>query len=226
MSRAMVRLTLIVAAALALTVVPAVIHGRYTNRWGPSADQVSAARQLERCPKIAGDWETRGKGVEFAPKVVRELQLSGYFGRTYVNRSDGETVSVVVMVGLPGALSRHPPEICYGARANQRIGEPVEVEISDGDQVQHRLRMLRFREPGPIGDEFTVCYGFTVDGRWDSPAYPRVRYGGKPLLYKMQVLFSGVGPDGSVPEPIEDFLTQFLPVVRDHVIRGSAPDGG
>jgi hypothetical protein len=211
------------SALLVVTVVPALMSGAITNRWGPSEDLQLATARLDACPKLVGDWK-QVSDLEMTPSAVRELRVAGYLRGEYLNQKTGKQLYVLLLVGMPGALSRHPPELCYAGQ-NARIGAPANVTVTSADQRQHTFRLLKYRQYGSVGDEFSVCYGFSSDGAWSSPEYPRIEFGGKSILYKMQVRCEGALPEGGgVPDEVAEFLGLFLPILSGKVIQ-SGPTG-
>lgn len=212
-----------VAALVALTAAPAVVHGVWSRRWRDPADITAAAQSVEEFPHQFGDWKQHGDEEKMPEEAVRELQCAGYFNRHYVNQKLGRDVTVMLMVGPSGPLIRHPPEICYGSRANTLLQDPVDVKLATSDARNHVFRFLRYKNSGAVSGEFSVCYGWTADGTWDVPDYPRIRYGGAPLLYKVQVLTTDAVPkDGSLPVATAQFLNEFLPLLRDR-LRSTSP---
>ena len=212
------KLTLVamVAVTIALTAAPAVVHGVWSRRWRDPADISTAAHSVEEFPRQFGDWKQHGDEEKMPEEAVRELQCAGYFNRHYVNQKLGRDVTVMLMVGPSGPLIRHPPEICYGNRANKLLHTPVDIKFATPDARTHTFRFLRYMNPGAASGEFSVCYGWTANGMWEVPEYPRFRYGGAPLLYKVQVLTSDAVPaDGTLPVATSQFLNEFLPLLRD-----------
>jgi hypothetical protein len=202
-----------------LTSVPAIVQGVLTRRWSGKADISGAATRLVEFPTKFGDWQQQGDEEKVPEEALRELQCAGCFNRHYVNQRLGRDVTVIVMVGPAGPLIRHPPEICYGNRANELLAKPVDIELTTADSVQHRLRVLRYANPRAVSGEFSVCYGWSEKGAWNVPAYPRIEYGGAPTLYKMQVLTTDSVPkDGGLPTATARFLDDFLPLLRDQVL--------
>src|SRR6186713_932973 len=103
------RLVVALAAAGALTIVPALIEGHYVNRWGTPPDLSGAADKVEHLPKRFGDW-TFTKDLDPLHEVaIRELAVAGYVSRSYTRQKDSANVSVLLMVGQSGPLIRHPP---------------------------------------------------------------------------------------------------------------------
>jgi hypothetical protein len=202
-----------------LTAIPAVVQGVLTRRWHGAADLSGASKRLVDFPTQFGDWQQQGEEEKVPEEALRELQCAGCFNRHYVNQRLGRDVTVIVMVGPAGPLIRHPPEICYGNRANELLAKPIDAELTTPDKVQHRLRLLRYANPRAVSGEFSVCYGWSENGAWDIPAYPRVTYGAAPMLFKMQVLTTdAIGKDGELPPATAQFLNDFLPLLRDRVL--------
>jgi hypothetical protein len=210
-----------VVATVLLTAVPAVVHGLWSRRWRNPADIATAAQAVEAFPTQIGDWKQHGDEEKMPEEAIRELRCAGYIDRHYVNQKLGRDVTVLLMVGPSGPLVRHPPEICYGNRANQLLQDPVDVKVASSDAQNHTFRFLRYKNEGAASGEFSVCYGWSADGTWDVPEYPRLRFGGEPLLYKLQVLTTDPVPhDGSLPVATAQFLNEFLPILRDRVQTG------
>jgi len=209
-----VRTAALGAVLLAITIVPAVIHGRIMNRWGLPPNLHSAAARVQNFPEKVGDWK-RLADEELDQTVVEELKCAGYVSRRYVNEKTGKDVSVLLLTGPPGPLVRHPPEICYGNRANRLLKGPSLYSLVDGNGATDEFRVLRYRAPGSTGAEFSICYAWSDGGKWSVPNYPRTAFGGEPLLYKLQVLSTdALEGDEQFPASAEDFLTAFVKAAR------------
>jgi hypothetical protein len=218
-SRGRVTVAVMLVGLVLLTAVPAIVQGVLTRRWHGAADLSGGAKRLVDFPTQFGDWQQQGEEEKVPEDAIRELQCAGCFNRHYVNQRLGRDVTVIVMVGPAGPLIRHPPEICYGNRANKLLAKPVDVELTTSDKVAHKLRLLRYANPRAMSGEFSVCYGWSESGAWDVPAYPRVEYGAAPMLFKMQVLSTDAMPkDGGLPSATAQFLNEFLPLLRDRVL--------
>jgi hypothetical protein len=206
------------AAAVVLTAAPAVVHGVWSRRWADPADMAAAAKNVEDFPRQFGEWKQRGDDETMPEEALRELECKGYIDRHYVSQKLGREVTVLLMVGAAGPLVRHPPEICYGNQANKLVQDPRDVTLTTPDSNNHTFRFLRYKNAGAASGEFSVCYGWSADGSWEVPAYPRVRFGAAPLLYKIQVLTNDAVPeDGGLPVATSQFLNEFLPLLRDRL---------
>lgn len=198
-----------VLAIVALTALPAWWHGRVLNRWGAPPNLEAAGERLHEFPRQLGDWICAEDEPPLSEPVCRELGLSSHFHRRYTHQVTGEQVEVLLMVGPPGRLVRHPPEICYGSRANEQLGEGQPLEITE-EPAAHQFQELYFRQrKQPAPEEFAVAYGFASNaGVWSTPASPRMAFGAEPLLYKLQVL--GDLPVEGEPDQVQVFLEELV----------------
>jgi len=200
-------------AVAALTIGPAYLHGHFTNRWDRPADLLLAAEHLDRFPTAFGNWQRLSDNEPLSEEISYELGLAGEFGRNYVDRNTGEAVGLVLMVGQPGRLVRHPPEICYGNRDNERVGDIRTLTFTDGES-EHEFSLVEYRrELGGVREYFVVAYGFSdVHQVWKSPSLPRLAYGGKPILYKMQAISMPHAIDDreTIEQELEIFLKAFV----------------
>ena len=205
-----------------LTIVPALVHGHYANRWQtpPQASQVAA--RLQQFPTIIGDWELWQEGDPLSTAVERELGLLGYLTRQYRHRESGDVVSLLLLVGQPGPLIRHPPDVCYTSRANEPVGDPTTLLVEgEHGAAASRWRVLNYRRRNPMLSTFRVAYAHTTDGVWDTPEWPRLAYGAAPLLYKAQILYAP--PTSSLPDNaaqiIAAFARTYSRAFRQHLIQ-------
>lgn len=208
------RIAVLVLLPLCLTIVPAILHGTLSNRWGPSFDLQNAVRFVESFPRQFGDWTMIEEQNALTDEVIRELQIAGYFQRTFLKQSTGTQVQVLLMAGTPGPLVRHPPDICYASRANDALGEPEVLEV-DANSIANQFRVLKYRVRG-TGDTFAVSYAWSDGGPWQVPSYPRMKFGGSRLLYKMQIVSNGTD---SGREDTRQFLNDFLPAFQSGAMR-------
>ncbi len=209
------RVITMVIVLLVLTAVPAVIHGHIMNRWGVPADLQTGALRVRDFPQQIGDWRRVSDEV-LDQTVVEELKCAAYVNRRYVNEKTGKDVSVLLFVGSPGPLVRHPPEICYGNRANKLVRGPESFVLPSVEGTQCAFRVLRYQPPGNARGEFSICYAWGDGQSWNVPDYPRSAFGGYPRLYKLQVLSADtLEKDEKLPKSAAEFLTAFLQMARD-----------
>ena len=198
-----------------LTIIPAFVNGKYSNRWTEPADLSDAALRLQGFPRVIGDWELSAEGEVLNERAEHELGLASYLSRDYKNRLTDDVVALLLMVGRPGPLVRHPPTICYANRANTPLGNPLKLffEQTNPESV---FEELRFRRESRQVDPFRVIFSHTADGVWDVPDWPRIVYGNEPALYKVRILFSESASttSASADEAVRDFVENFVVVFQ------------
>lgn len=206
-------LALIVVGLIGISAVVGVVHGRLTNRWGPQPDMLDAARRLESMPLDIEGWKATDH--ELDERVREMLQCKGHLNRVYENVKTGQRVSVVVLLGPAGPISVHTPEICYSSRDYSITSDRTNHQVDE----QQDLWDLRLKSNRAGAATLRVLYGWTNDGNWHANDNPRFEYGGRPLLYKIQL--AGPEPVGET-DACQDFLKAFLPVLRKHLLSPGA----
>src|SRR5689334_3843754 len=182
------KILMAVAAAVALTIGPALIEGYYVNRWGTPPDLAGASDQIEKFPREFGKWKFVEAGDSLSEDICRELGIAGYISRTYSNQQTGALVRVLLMVGQSGPLLRHPPYICYASLANEQIGDMTKMQASTTSPAGE-FNLLQYKRAHSVtNDRFLVAYGLATDAIWKVPALPRIEFGAAPTLYKVQLL--------------------------------------
>jgi hypothetical protein len=204
---------MLIAAVFAFTVPAAWFHGQVMLRWGDPFDLPRHQAALQRIPTALGDWRLVADGKPVSALVEKQLELRGYTHRIYEQPTTRQRITLLLMLGPAGPLVRHPPEICYESREHKLLAS--NALTIDAQGRRYRLRLLSYRPESLVESEFLVAYGFGADGRWDVPDSPRATYGGKPLLYKLQVL-TAAGTDESETNSarLVDFLQQLLPTLN------------
>ena len=89
---------------------------------------------------------------------------------------------------------------------------------------QHQFFADNFISPKVSAQRLQVCYSWRQTDRWLVPTIPRVTFGGRPFLYKIQVAayYSDDG-SGAAETPCRAFLKQFLPALEKTVFKQHAP---
>jgi hypothetical protein len=205
----------------ALTVLSGVLQGNMRNRWGPSADVLSAANKLVEIPSQFADWRLQSSG-ELDESASKMLECAACIVRNYENRATGDVVSVTLLLGPPGPISVHTPEICFGSRNFKSMGKRQLTSIRRADGSDDELWMLDYKANNLRGDLLRICYAWTVGDRWSATKDPRFQFAAQPYLYKIQLsahLLPGVITESQ--DPCHKFLQDFLPVARKYLIEPS-----
>lgn len=212
MRAARIQPLLLVTAALAMTLASGFIHGDYTGRWRRSADIEKRAEAIERFSQSVGDWQ-RVAASDVTEEVRRELQLSGARMLQYRHRYTAQTIHLAVLMGPPGPLSAHTPEICYSVEAYAQLGDAKVVTVTSADGSQHHVWKVSFAHESS-SEQLDVFYTWNASDGWQAPTNPRMAFGSSPYLYKVQVAAPRVASISSETSP-DAFLAEFLEVLDE-----------
>jgi hypothetical protein len=199
-----------------LTAITGYTYGRLSQRWGPSVDMLAAGDHLQTMPMQIGDWQVLDE-LTMSDAAIELLECAGYTTRRYQHQQTGDTTTISLIVGPSGPIAVHTPEICYSSRAHTLEEKATVATIGNGDETSQSendlggspqtLWKTTFRSNDLLGDRLRVYYGWSLGTTWEASKNPRYKFGGKPLLYKLQI----AGPliDAGVKEdrdPSIDFL--------------------
>lgn len=210
----------LVVLGVGLTLADGVIHGRLTFRWvGTPSERLRAAELLQELPDRCGDWEVE-QSLPLSDYAVNILQCESHINRIYVNRLTQQRVQVAVILGPFGPTSTHTPDICYTSRDYRIVRQRQRVSVPIEQSPDSQLWVITLRSDQLNQDTQRVYYGWSDGGPWEAPGEPRVHFGGRPYLYKLQVaaaldeVAEGNGPDAS-----QVFLESFLPQLNIYLVR-------
>lgn len=199
---------------LGLTLFSGVLQGRLSNRWGIKPDMAAAAKQLKVTPTRFGDWELT-QAITLDAEIAKMLESAAYLGGIYRNKVSGESINMFVLLGPPGPVSVHTPDICYSSRDFAIIREREQVAVRDATGANAELWALTLRGNDLDANLLRVYYGWNDGGGWTAPDNPRFDYAGRPLLYKIQVAGNAAGEAAAKPDDLgQRFLRDFLPVLQ------------
>jgi len=204
------------------TIAAGVVHGRMTNSWKLSPTSGIAGKRLKAVlPEDFGNWRFE-RQTEFAPDVLKILENPVCFSRTYRHAQTGDAVTVAVIVGQPGPVSVHTPEICYSSRDYTIAGDRTKYEIVAADGHTHTFWKLALNANKNEAMPLEVIYGWTTGTQWEATERPRYAFGGLSHLYKLQL--AAAVPDGRSNtdfDPLQDFLTGFLSQLQPKLVESS-----
>ena len=186
----------------------------------------AAAEDLQNVPKTFGGpqsdrWQLI-KTETLPDDEVEMLECTGYINRCYENRRTGEIVNVFVVIGPQGPIAAHTPEICFSSQNYTSRDTHQRTIIPTAEEQDDELWALTFKTKTVREDLLRVYYGWTTNGRWCASDNPRFAFVGSPYLYKIQL--ASEMPAGSnlrITDTCRDFLKDFLPVLRKHLITSS-----
>lgn len=204
------RLAVATAVVVAITVASGILHGRQTHRWGPPGDLARAAKDLQTFPRTVGAWETTAE-EDLDEVTLQVLDNPGYLVRSYENKLTGETVKLAILVGIPGPIAVHSPEICYASTAYNLADESEAVTLNAKEDDQASTFWKLALEPRRLSDPpLVVYYAWSTGDRWEAAQNPRFTYGNKRYLYKLQLAAVQPPPGGREEDPGQRFLLDLL----------------
>ena len=210
----MLRIVAPLFAGLAV-MATAAVHGRWTERWSPEADLGPRVERLKNVPADLGDWH--GTDEELDPEQQRGAGLAGYVLRRYENRSTGEAVTMMLVVGRPGSVAVHTPDVCYAGAGFAPAADPVRVEAGGpGETATDAFWTARFaKQRSAVPVNLRVLWGWGLGGAWTAPDNPRITFARSGYLYKLYV----IRVMNSADEPMDQdpslaFLRKMLPELR------------
>jgi len=103
------RETLLTGAVVLILVISGLVSGSWTNRWEKSQALEEAVASLQHMPRQLGDW--RGEERETDDRQFARAGVDGYKAMTYVDPFDRSSVSTLLLVGRPGPVSVHTPDV-------------------------------------------------------------------------------------------------------------------
>jgi hypothetical protein len=213
------------AVVLALTVAGGVLQGRISNRWGPSETMLTAGQKLDAVPEDFGGpdnnrWHLQSTDTMSAV-AIEMLECTGNIVRTYENRRTGDVVNMFVIVGPTGPIALHTPEVCYSTQNYKSRDARHEVALPD-TQGQDKFWALSFKSKTVQEEVLLTYYAWSTGDRWSAPNDARFAFAGRPYLYKIQLSSRlPAGTDPKTNDPCKEFLKDFLPVVKKHLIAPS-----
>jgi hypothetical protein len=198
-------------AALALTLAGGYVHGRLSNRRGHADSVAEAVERLNSLPEDIGPW--RVVSQHSLSDTEQSILLSHAFvGRTYRHEQTGATIQLSLLLGPPGPTSVHTPEMCLGSKTFRQETPRSALQAADRDD---RLWTVTFQSTDVAARRVRVVYGWRFDDEWEAARQPRISYGARPYLYKLQLLCSGDA--GPTQASCTAFLTDLLPLLDDHL---------
>jgi len=170
-----------------LTTASGLLHGVATHRWGDSQELIEAAKRIKQLPKRIGPWRERDS-EDLSAEAQRILECSGFVVRTYENASNGKDVKVAIIAGPPGPTAVHTPDICYSSQDYAIVQGPETIQrASEGDRLRPSYWRTVFEAKDLAATKLHVWHAWNDGSGWVASKNPRIEFGNRPFLYKIQV---------------------------------------
>ncbi len=199
-----------ISTALVLIVGAGLVHGIWTNRWGPSPALAALEKRFESVPLVIGEW--KGTAFELPAQDRAMAGAVACLARHYTNSSRGVSVTVLLLGGLPGRISTHTPDVCYrGGGYTLDTLSAFERRYGSVDQPAEFRTMLATRA-GTSPSVLRIFWSWNAAKGWSAPDEPRWKFAPEPALCKLYVIRETAGavvdPEA---DPCNDFMSVFLP---------------
>ncbi len=224
---------LALGVVLLTTITTEFIYGNFGKLvYQQKAELKKAGVKLQDLPKSFGRWEwIEDKPFERDVLSVLQCTRDRHINRLYENKDSGQTITVALIVGPPGPMVSHVPEICFSSRNFELQGdsttEDIEIEIPDGDSTTsqtHQFRTAQFKDKNVDGQRLICYYAWTRGGDWVAPDNARTNFSlnSELYLYKIQVVATEQSEAESkeTAEQTRLFLKDFLPMIQPRLFSG------
>jgi hypothetical protein len=201
---------LALALAIGITLTTAILYGRWTHSWNTAAAE-PAATVFQNLPHEIGPWKLE-ESLEIKPSALEILQCNHYSQGWYRNGDTGERAMLTLLLGPPGPMSVHTPEICYSAVDFIPVAERQRVKVRPGVE-DDTAWMVQFNSAHDLQAGITRVYYAWSDGtHWTAAEEPRVTFGGQPFLFKVQILTQlPTNAVSAVEDSARSIFRDFLP---------------
>jgi len=210
-----------IVAACAIVGV-AVFEGVRSNRWGTSEDVRAAAVKFEKVPLNFGTWVGTDSPID--EKIIRVAEASGNVSRAYENSKNKERVNVLLLCGPIGPIGAHTPETCYGGLGFACKGNPARKTLTFASVGASSFWTARFEKKSVNDEALKVYWAWSANGDWEASSNPRTDFALRKVLFKLYVVRAddpASQPRDPKKEPIENFLEEFLPIVKNAITSAS-----
>lgn len=214
---------LIGAVALVIIAAGALLQGRISDRWAPTTSVKLDAftERLKAVPTEFGDWS--GEDNEIDEEQFAASNCADCVSRTFRNSETGDEVSVYLVSGTARHATIHTPDWCYQGAGYDMQGQPVAytVDSADGDA---EFRAARFvKEDATSVSRLRILWSYTDDGHWQGPKRAKLKFAGRPALYKVYLIRSLSERHPTLAnDPVVEFAREFIPVVNAALFPQSA----
>jgi hypothetical protein len=211
-------------AAAALIIGAGLVHGSWTNRWGPSPELAALAARFESVPMVLGDWTATAS--ELSPDERAMAGAVACLDRRYTNRSTGFSVTVLLLGGLPGEIGTHTPDVCYPG-SGYTLGEDTAFSRGYGSPERRAdLRTALATKSGTNPSVLRIFWGWHSSKGWSAPDDARWQFASESTLSKLYVVRETAG---AIVDPKQDasndLLNLLLPAIDHYVFPAMSPRG-
>src|SRR5262245_36274451 len=164
-----------IAIAAVLLLAVGVYHGLATDRWTHAGADDHPAKWLVNLPMEIGVW----KG-EVLPRAADDDPKTGVVNCRFTHARTGRWVLTAVTSGRAGRVAVHNPEHCY-LGSGYKVVDAIHPESLPAGDATGAFWTGHFQKKKATGlESIRIYWGWTANGRWQAPDYPRLFFAGAP----------------------------------------------
>jgi hypothetical protein len=189
-----------------------IYHGLATDRWTQASGDTDPGKCFANLPLSFDDWVgerlPRGEGDDDKNSVLTSR---------FINRINGRWVLTSITSGRAGRVSIHDPEHCY-LGSGYKVVDAIRQESFDlpsGKTAKFWTGHFEKKKPSGI-ESIRIYWGWTVDGQWQAPDYPRLLFAGKATLHKLYMIHPVSQEDEEDSTPFRDFMIKYVTELNRH----------
>jgi hypothetical protein len=199
-----------ISTAVVLIVGAGLVHGAWTGRFGQSAELTALAARFDSVPMTIGDW--KATPFELPPSERAMAGAVACLARRYSNPSRGQSVTVLLLGGLPGKISTHTPDVCYPGAGYTLNTASAFKRLAGGGSHPAEFRTTVATRGGTNPSVLRIFWGWNASNGWSAPDEPRWEFATASALCKLYVVRETAGAVvDPASDPCNDFMNLFLP---------------
>jgi hypothetical protein len=195
-----------IAIAAAFLLGVGVYHGLATDRWSNANADDHPAKWLANPPLDISDW----KG-EILPREAEDDPKTGVITCRFTQPRSGRWVLTAVTSGRAGRVAIHNPEHCY-LGSGYKVVDSIHQEslpLGEGTAAFWTGHFTKKKSTGL--ESIRIYWGWTTDGRWQAPEYPRLFFAAAPRMHKLYMIHPVTGNDSADDQAAyHSFMSAYL----------------
>lgn len=204
-------------AAVALLVTMTVASGvayRADDREVSTQQLQEIVKSMASFPQEIDSWR-QTSAPEMRDAAIRELQCEGFVNRVFENRPSSRIAHALILLGPPGTISAHTPEVCYATRDYEILGDSERITLTGGDGDAQSFWLTRVRRRDASAQVLRVYHAWSTDATWRASSNPRIEFTFAPRLFKSQIAFHEIAVHSGYDEE-HAFLQGFVRAAADN----------
>lgn len=208
-----------ISAAVVVVGVGTLIQGIDSERWRKNRSEIllQFSERLNMIPAEFGNWESTEQTIDSA-----QFEKSGcvaHMSRLYQHRDSGDSISAFLVIGTSRHVTIHTPDWCYrGAGYEMEGGEfhPYVIPCGMGGEDPEFSTATFIKEESTGVQHLRIFWGYSDNGRWEGPQWPKPHYAMRPALFKLY-LITPIAAGKRAPEhaPSLQFARDFIPLINE-----------